>query len=326
MIHVKPCSQTHQAFVPLIIAYMSAIGLGVPSGMLTWPFSAMGSTGFPGVAMRELLYLSDAKVGEFLPEDVGGFGNRALEAEVSALGAGVRLALGETPAVEQPLGQRFERVLAHVRAKCSAHTNLPDSCETLAASDWMEFAGFFRHGPRLRDWGLDDQGVYTFTSLEDPPCSPGRDEDPCRGVQIILCGSQRHVLTQFDAPPTRMGSGSDWLHDLAAALVEREERGDTSLPDDLQSTSCRDKEFAARSAYDMLMTRYEGPAYLHGHARVLCNFSPGVWQHRLIVATPLYVEAVPRSRRGALEVAPVLSAAPRLWGRLQRIMRRTTSR
>ncbi|KAF5994041.1 MULTISPECIES: SAVMC3_10250 family protein [Streptomyces] len=275
--------------------------------------------------MRELLYLSGAKLGEFLPTDGGGISDRALEAEVSAFGAGVRLAVGEAPAVEESLGQRLEQVLAHVRAKCSARTNVPDSCASLASYDWMEFTGFFRHGPRLRDWGLDDRGVYTFMSLEEPPCSLGRD-DACPGVQIILCGSRKHVLTQFDAPPTRMGSGSDWLHDLAATLAEREARGDTSLPDDLETTSRRDKEFAARSAYDMLMTEYEGPAYLHGHARVLCNFPPGVWQHRLIVATPLYVEAVPRSRRGAIEVAAGESTAPRLRRWLQWTMRRTTGR
>ncbi|MFF5129125.1 SAVMC3_10250 family protein [Streptomyces syringium] len=271
--------------------------------------------------MRELLYLSSAKLGEFLPEESGGFYNRALEAEMSALGAGVRLAVGEPPAMEEALGQRLERVIAHISTKCQARTGVPSSCESLAAYDWIEFTGFFRHGPRVRDWGLSDKGVYTFMSFEDPPCSFGRGE-PCPGVQVILCGSRKHVLTEFDAPPTRMGSGSDWLHDLAAVLVEREAQGDTSLPDDLHSTSQRDMEFAARSAYDMLVTDYEGPAYLHGHARVLSNFPPGVWQHRLIVATPLYVEAISRPRLGAIEITTEHPASASMWQRLRRIVRR----
>ncbi|MGW7618830.1 SAVMC3_10250 family protein [Streptomyces antimycoticus] len=275
--------------------------------------------------MRELLYLSSAKLGEFLPEQTGGFSNRALEAEVSALGAGVRLAIGEPPAAEESLGQRLERVLAHVSAKCEAHTSVPGSCESLAAYNWIEFTGFFRHGPRVRDWGLNDRGVYTFMSLEDPSCSLGRGE-PCPGIQVILCGSRKHVLTEFDAPPTRMGSGSDWLHDLAASLAEREAQGDTSLPDNLHSTSRRDKEFAARSAYDMLLTDYEGPAYLHGHARVLCNFSPGLWQHRLIVATPLYVEAVSRPRLGAIEITTERPASVGIWQRFRRTVHRGTGR
>ncbi|MGW4687197.1 SAVMC3_10250 family protein [Streptomyces sp. NPDC004244] len=273
--------------------------------------------------MRELLYLSSAKLAEFLPEKGGGFSGRAVEAEVSALGAGMRLAVGESPPPEESLGERLQQVLDHVSAKCQAHTSFPDSCESLTAYDWLEFTGFFRHGPRVRDWGLLDSGVYTFMSIEDSSCALRCDDDSCAGVQVILCGSRQHVLTETEAPPTRMGSGSDWLHDLAAALVEREGRGDTSLPDDLDSTSRRDKEFAARSAYDMLLTEYEGPAYLHGHARVLCNFPPGVWQHRLIVATPLYVEAVPRPRRGVIELAGQ-SVPVGVWQRLRRGVRRAT--
>ncbi|MER7536267.1 SAVMC3_10250 family protein [Streptomyces sp. NPDC097704] len=273
--------------------------------------------------MRELLYLSSAKLAEFLPEKDGGRSGQAVEAEVSVLGAGVRLAVGESPATGASLGQRLQQVLDHVSDKCEAHTKVPDSCESLAAYDWLEFTGFFRHGPRLRDWGLDDRGVYTFMSLEDPSCALSRGDDSCSGVQVILCGSRKHVLTEPEAPPTRMGSGSDWLHDLAAALVEKEAEGDTSLPDVLRSTGRRDKEFAARSAYDMLLTEYEGPAYLHGHARVLCNFSPGVWQHRLIVASPLYVEAVPRPRPGAVQIAGQ-SARVGVWQRLRRGLRRGT--
>lgn len=52
--------------------------------------------------------------------------------------------------------------------------------------------------------------------------------------------------------PTRMSSGSDWLHDVAAELVETESRGISSLPHALSSTSSGDLEFAARSSYSML--------------------------------------------------------------------------
>ncbi|MER6168415.1 SAVMC3_10250 family protein [Streptomyces violaceorubidus] len=287
-------------------------------------FGARRCRGTPGGAVKELLYLSEAKLGEFFSGDKAHFTDRAVETEVSALGAGLRVAVGETPTGQAGLGQKLEQVLAHVRGKCDAHTSLPASCESLAPHDWLEFAGFFRHGARLRDWGLDDRGVYTFTSFEDPPCVMGRGGDACAGVQVILCGSRRHVLAQSDASPTRMGSGSDWLHDLAADLAEREAQGDTSLPETLHATSRRDKEFAARSAYDMLLTTYEGPAYLHGHARVLCNFPPDVWQHRLIVATPLYVEAVQRPRRGGVELRAGTRASMPWRQRLPRLWRRNT--
>ncbi|WP_406226321.1 SAVMC3_10250 family protein [Streptomyces albidoflavus] len=275
--------------------------------------------------MRELLYFSEAKLGEFFSGDRAHFADRAVETEVSALGAGLRVAVEETPPGDAALGQKLEQVLAHVRGKCDAHTSLPHSCESLAPHDWLEFAGFFRHGARLRDWGLDDRGVYTFMSFEDPPCAMARGGDACIGVQVILCGSRRHVLAHSDASPTRIGSGSDWLHDLAADMAETEAHGDAWPPETLHSTSRRDKEFAARSAYDMLVTTYEGPSYLHIHARFLCNFPPDVWQHRLIVATPLYVEAVRRPRRGGADLGAGNRASMPWRQRLPRLWRRNTN-
>lgn len=271
--------------------------------------------------MKQLLYMAITKLGEFFPNDGTRIIDRISEAEISAFGAALRIATSENPDSES-LGQRFEQVLAYAISVCDAQTMNPTSCEDLYTWDWLEFRGFFEYGARLRDWGLDDRGVYTFTSREIPACSL-RNEEECSEVQIILCGSREHVLTEPASPPKRMGSGSDWLHDLAAVLVEREARGDVSLPDELRSTSRRDKEFAARSAFDMLAPM-EGPAYLHGHARVLCNFPPGIWPHRLIVATPLYVEAVSRPQRSAIESTAGDSATPARRRFLPHFMRRTT--
>ncbi|MGC0311971.1 hypothetical protein QBC98_000416 [Kitasatospora acidiphila] len=162
--------------------------------------------------------------------------------------------------------------------------------------DWMEFAGFFRFGRRLRDLGLSDQGVYTYMSTELEPYISS-DTAVCSNIQMILCGSIQHVREHRDAGPTRMGSGSDWLHDLAVALMDERATEDSSSLGQRFSVSQSAQEFAARSCYSMLTDRLDGPAYLHGHAQVLCNFPPGLWAHRLVVATPLYVE--PATRQGA---------------------------
>jgi len=272
------------------------------------------------IEMSELIYLATAKFDDFLPDGRSRITDRALETEVSALGARLRLALGESPGNEAII-HRFKQILAHLASACDAQTTDPQSCETLVTRDWFEFSGYFEYGARLSDLGLEDRGVYTFTSLENPPCS-ARGEQACPNIQLILCGSREHVLTEPTTQRTRMGSGSDWLHDLAAVLVERVARGDTSFPEELYSASRRDKEFAARSAYDMLAP-LEGPAYLHGHARVVCNFSPGARIHRLIVATPLYVEVVPRPVRRALEATNEASAAPSRRRLLPRFARRS---
>ncbi|WP_268829368.1 SAVMC3_10250 family protein [Streptomyces roseoverticillatus] len=268
---------------------------------------------------RELLYLSTAKLDEFYRAPENGFvTRRAAEAETSVLGIGVRVSVGEEPAGEVSPGARLEQVVSHIREKCWAHTRVPGSCESLMARDWIEFTGPFRYGPGLRDWGLLDRGVYTYASLEDSSCSL-RDREECSGVELILCGSAQHVLEHRDCAPKRMGSGSDWLHDLAADLVNREAQGDTSMPDSLASTSRRDQEFAARSCYAML-SRFAngGPAYLHGHARVLCNFPPERLEHRLIVATPLYLEAGPRPQPAGITASTKLPISRSWWRRLLR--------
>ncbi|WP_078616192.1 SAVMC3_10250 family protein [Streptomyces albus] len=264
--------------------------------------------------MRELAYLSTAKLGEFRGDRGSGLSGRAVEAEVSALGVGGRLSIGEAQAGSGSPEESLEQVISHVQGKSRAHNLVPGSCASLMARDWMEFTGLFRFGPRRRDLGLVDRGVYTFMSIEDTACSLKTGEEQCSGVELILCGSRQHVLTGYDCPPTRMGSGSDWLHDLAAELVAREERGDISFPGRLSSTSRRDQEFAARSSYSMMADYYEGPAYFHGHARVLCNFEPDRFQHRLIVATPLYVEVAPRPERAV--VGGVIGRTGRGWRKL----------
>ncbi|GHJ21957.1 hypothetical protein TPA0909_35710 [Streptomyces albus] len=65
----------------------------------------------------------------------------------------MRVAPGEPLTAEEALGRRLQRVWDCVSAKCGAHTNVPGSCQSLAAYDWLEFAGFFRHWSRVRDGG-----------------------------------------------------------------------------------------------------------------------------------------------------------------------------
>ncbi|MGW9067994.1 SAVMC3_10250 family protein [Streptomyces yangpuensis] len=144
-------------------------------------------------------------------------------------------------------------------------------------------------------------------------------------IELILCGSRQHVSIEDDCPATRMSSGSDWLHDLTAELNASVERGDHALPLSLSSADVSDQEFAARSAYDMMADYRGGPAYLQGHARVLCNFPPGRFRHRMMVATPLYVEAGQTPQARAVAASGSSSRAWRRWARSVRGWRARTS-
>ncbi|MFF7446019.1 MULTISPECIES: SAVMC3_10250 family protein [unclassified Streptomyces] len=180
---------------------------------------------------------------------------------------------------------------------------------------WLEFRGTFRYGAAVRDVGYDNRGVFVYASLEEGRC-PHRDNEFCPNIELLLCGSKQHVRDHRGHPPTRMGSGSDWLHDMAADLVQRETAGDTTPPETWASTRLSDQEFAARSAFAMISHFYPTPGYLRGHARVLCNFPPERLRHRMIVATPLYVES------GVQPVPPLPHAGDaeprRRWWRLPR--------
>ncbi|MEV8477570.1 SAVMC3_10250 family protein [Streptomyces sp. NPDC051173] len=240
--------------------------------------------------MRELQYLSMAKLDDFYERPRRRFTNRAVEAEASVMGSGGRVAVGESAAAERTSGERLERVLEHLEEQCWARSWEPAACGHLGVDAWLEFRGPFRYGAAVSDVGFHDRGVFTYASLEEGYC-PHRAAEFCPNIELLLCGSRQHVRDHRDHPPTRMGSGSDWLHTMAADLVQREAHGDATAPGTLASTRLADQEFAARSAFSMISHYYRTPGYLRGHARVLCNFPPERLRHRMIVATPLYVEA-----------------------------------
>ncbi|MGW2843214.1 SAVMC3_10250 family protein [Streptomyces sp. NPDC001493] len=258
-------------------------------------------------------------MGDFYEPPRRGLVDRSLEAETGAQGFSARLALGPRNAGQPTAGERhaerLEKALAHLRERCRAHTQEPALCQELGAGAWLEFCGLFLYGAAARDLGLRDDGVFTWRSLEEDR-RRHRDDEFCGHIQLLLCGSIQHVRDHPDHPPSRMGSGSDWLHDLAADPVAREARGDTSLPSTLGSTRLKDQEFAARSAL-AVHTDHRTAGYLRGHARVPCNFPPKPLRHRLIIATPLYVET-------GLQPPPaeVASAVPLTTGWLTRWPRR----
>ncbi|MFC8131344.1 SAVMC3_10250 family protein [Streptomyces sp. NPDC057302] len=268
--------------------------------------------------MRELQYLSMAKLDDFHERPRKRFTNRAVEAEANVMGSGGRVAVGEGAVGERTPVERLERVLEHLEEQCWARSWEPAACGHLGVDAWLEFRGPFRYGAAASDVGFHDRGVFAYASLEEGHC-PHHDGEFCPNIELLLCGSKQHVRDHRDHPPTRMGSGSDWLHAMAADLVQRETRGDTTSPETLASTRLSDQEFASRSAFSMISHFYRTPGYLRGHARVLCNFPPERLRHRMIVATPLYVEV---GVQPAPPTTPISEAGEtarhRRWWRSQR--------
>lgn len=242
--------------------------------------------------VRILTYCSNGKLtDDFSFAPASSLSAKSIEFEASPWSLRVRTSMERGHNPDSSMEQRLEQAITFIEENWSANTNDPASCISLSCLDWLEFSGNFLHGPRLRDSDLIDRNVYTFMSTGHSSCPiQERRADHCPAIELILCGSRHHVKRQHGCSPSRMGSGSDWLHDLAADLIDRERRSDGSLPGQMNTTSQHAMKFAARSAYGMLTERYAGTAHFHGHAEVLCNFEPEPFEHRLIVATPLYVE------------------------------------
>ncbi|MEU6573576.1 SAVMC3_10250 family protein [Streptomyces sp. NPDC046805] len=121
-----------------------------------------------------------------------------------------------------------------------------------------------------------------------------------RGTNLLLCGSVHH-LRSATASAGRMGSDTGWLRDVLLQLHRREEEGVFVIPEFLEEL-CPTRhhgsalESAAHYVFGILDREY--PSYMRGQLRglasVLMDIDSQQWTSRLVVATPLYVETVPR--------------------------------
>ncbi|MFG3094098.1 SAVMC3_10250 family protein [Streptomyces sp. NPDC048202] len=123
-----------------------------------------------------------------------------------------------------------------------------------------------------------------------------------RDLAVMLCGSVQHLRTQA-CEAGRMGSDTSWLHDLILEIERREESGMNVIPEFLSDIMPRRRgetaiEEAAFGVHGWIERDY--PAHtrgrLRGHAIVLMDIDSPRYGRRLVLATPLYVEAVPATR------------------------------
>ncbi|MFI7101918.1 SAVMC3_10250 family protein [Streptomyces sp. NPDC050161] len=125
--------------------------------------------------------------------------------------------------------------------------------------------------------------------------------DQTRDMGVLLCGSVQHLRTRA-YPAGRMGSDSTWLHDLILEVERREDDGINVIPEflsDIVPTSHSQErvEEIAHEVYGWLNRDYPRRirSRMVGHAIVLMDIDSSNWTHRrLLVASPLYVEAMPQ--------------------------------
>ncbi|WP_329621489.1 SAVMC3_10250 family protein [Streptomyces sp. NBC_01255] len=114
-------------------------------------------------------------------------------------------------------------------------------------------------------------------------------------VDLMLCGSTEHLLKKT-ATAGRMGSGTQWLHDLVLKINDADGNGLTGIPEMLTAAALavprvNRPDQVARWVFDIAKGHHapQHRARVHGLARVDLHIPESEFQPRLIVATPLYV-------------------------------------
>ncbi|MFF7074468.1 SAVMC3_10250 family protein [Streptomyces pseudovenezuelae] len=170
---------------------------------------------------------------------------------------------------------------------------VPFTTRNLQVNQWISFDLAMSQAAVHEDSGRPPEDVALFTGK----VSDGAAERP-RDLGLMLCGSVQHLRGQVCAQG-RMGSGTTWLHDLILEVERREERGVHVIPESLSELMPHRRsdvliEDAAFAVHGWI-ERSRPPSTrgrLRGHALVLMDIDRPQWTNRLVVATPLYVEAV----------------------------------
>ncbi|MGY0465502.1 SAVMC3_10250 family protein [Kitasatospora sp. cg17-2] len=236
--------------------------------------------------LNNMIYFSRRRLSAFFPDRAP----RSVPAvKISATLPGASVEIG-TPAPRGPSEAELNR-LREVRNELEnrmSHFYAPG----LSTGEWIHFDLRMGWSTTHRDTDLPDLDdvLIFFGSL-------GREESPVgHPVDLMLCGSTEHLL-QRTATAGRMGSGTNWLHQLILKINDLDETGTTDIPHELTHAALsapriNRPETVSRWVFDVI-ARHHSPqhrARVQGLARVDLNIESAAMVPRLIVATPLYVQ------------------------------------
>jgi hypothetical protein len=251
--------------------------------------------------MRELVYLSDRKLRQFLPDPKPRWRRLGrLRAEVKAPLGSVSVEPA-SPEDAEATAAHLQRVVAHVERSAQWFTS-----ETLVAGEWIYFEdrlhyGVFGHGVHgLYNNDPDPNSALLFINARRPGIGQTR---------LLLHGSPEHLLvdwTRSDRLRREWVSPSDgylfidlvrllpgMIEDLNAGVgIRPPEPGEDFRP--TREGPPWALEGQIKDVVNALDKRDDTvAAWMAGYARVTAKLSPSP----IVVATPLYVERRPSSRK-----------------------------
>lgn len=247
--------------------------------------------------MQQLRYVSEKKARSVLSGAADSSLPRLIGSVNLPLGARIEVAQsspGVAGSAELLSTQDLERVIGRLER----HDDILEVSEPdLRPNWWIRFDLEMAERTMHEDGGVLPDDVAMFAGTHSSP--GGRYS---RETNLLLCGSVQH-LRSATATAGRMGSDTGWLHDVNVQLHMREEEGVFVIPEFLEELSparhgAFTMESAAHGVFGILDRKY--PPYMRGRLRglasVLMDVDTRRWTSRLVVATPLYVEAVPRNQ------------------------------
>ncbi|WP_373303614.1 SAVMC3_10250 family protein [Streptomyces cinnamoneus] len=170
----------------------------------------------------------------------------------------------------------------------AAHFYAPE----LATGEWIFFDIEMGWSTSHEDSALPDLDdvVLFFGSLRRERSPDGIP------VDLMLCGSTEHLLKKT-ATAGRMGSGTEWLHDLILKINNADAHGHTDIPEALTAEALAAPRInrpdqVARWVFNVIEGHHapKHRARAQGLARVDLHIPESRILPRLIVATPLYVQ------------------------------------
>ncbi|MFE9554198.1 SAVMC3_10250 family protein [Streptomyces sp. NPDC006703] len=242
--------------------------------------------------MRDLVYLSEQKLNACL---LGATDPRfprlsgSLQAPVGPVTAQVSLGspASRIQITEADLDRAIKRLIKH-HAPCSLDS------PNLRPNQWVYFDLDLALKTVHEDSGTVPDDVVLFAG-SFPSAEPTATDSG-----VLLCGSIQHLRVQIESAG-RMGSGTSWLHEMIGEIARRDAQGVGVIPEFLTEMTPNRRpvgniEDAAYGIYSWMSREYPPPQRnrMHGYAKILMDAGQPQFVHRLLVATPLFVEVSPQ--------------------------------
>ncbi|WPB92213.1 SAVMC3_10250 family protein [Streptomyces malaysiensis] len=243
--------------------------------------------------MAEFLYLSEQKL-------YGRLGVKRITSQLSASGTlkvppVIDISASRSRSEDVLGGATLDDLMKGVKKVDELHDPADFTEFNLQRNRWIRFDLNLAQNVVYEDSGRPPADVALFAG-DVPAGEAGQPRD----MGFLLCGSIQHLRTQ-DLPPGRMGSDTTWLHDLILELDRREQEGNHVIPEFLTEVvpsreGERTREQAAFGVHGWMSRDWPMPerSRMRGYAIVLMDIDNSNWTHRLVVASPLYVEVAPQ--------------------------------